>query len=65
MFDGLNLLLHQPLFLIKKHEARKDIIKFFQESNILPTSMIDISEILIKTSNLDSLTIKDFACFTY
>jgi len=38
--DNFNYILERQL----KPEARKDIIKFFQESNILPTSMIDISD---------------------
>ena len=38
--DNFNYILERQL----KPEARKDIIKFFQESDILPTSMIDISD---------------------
>jgi thiamine-monophosphate kinase len=38
--DNFNYILERQL----KPEARKDIVKFFQESDILPTSMIDISD---------------------
>jgi thiamine-monophosphate kinase len=39
-FDGQNYLIGRIL----KPEARKDIIEFFEKANLVPTSMIDISD---------------------
>ena len=47
-----------------KPEARKDIIKFFEDSNIIPTSMIDISDGL--SSELRHIcTSSDTGCSIY
>ena len=56
--SGFDYVLERQL----KPEARKDIIKSLKEASILPTSMIDVSDILFFINNISRMRIRQMVC---